>query len=339
MKRMIYNFFKNLFIFFAILSLGGVSYYLTDGFEQFDKGKIVENAKIGFLVGKRVYLTVTKQRCSKPIKYSLGTLDEEFNISKEDLLNALKEAEKVWEESAQKNLFDYDPEADFKINLIYDERQKINQEKKALEEYTKEIESKLKKWDEEYRKMDREYSDLFDYLISAGEKLTNEMYDHNMEVIGYNYGFEYDKKREKKLNKRGRELNARRDKLIRQENYLNSLAKKMNDLAEEQKKLTEEYNKKITEFNKKYDLENGREFDDGEYRREINKQEINIYAFWDQRDLVRVLSHELGHALGIIGHVGNSESIMYYMNEDQGQEESLKLTNEDKMALEGVCDF
>jgi len=331
---------KKIFISILIISIVGPliggAFFLTAGFQKFDKNEMVKNAKIGYLIGQNAYLTITKQRCSQPIKYSLGTIDDKFGISREDLLHTLEEAEKIWEEDITQNLFEYDPEATLKINLIYDERQKINQEKKRLEEYTKEVEEKMDKAEAEYLKMEKEYNQLYDYLVSAGNKLSEDIYQYELKAIDYKYGWEYSKRERKKLKKERDALNARRDKLLKQENYLNSLAGKLNGLAAEGKQLTEEYNKKVDEFNEKYEMEIDRDFESGEYSRQVDNQEINIYAFWDQRDLKMILAHELGHALGI-EHVQNPRALMYYLNKDQ--EKDFKLTTEDMTALKEACDF
>lgn len=42
---------------------------------------------------------------------------------------------------------------------------------------------------------------------------------------------------------------------------------------------------------------NGEEFEEGEYVRDISGERINIYEFDGEKKLIRVLTHELGHAL------------------------------------------
>src|SRR3989338_9295291 len=69
--------------------------------------------------------------CTKPIPYTLGTFDAKFNISKKYFLEAVAQAETIWEnpkgDHLGKNLFVYSPtntsKSVLKINLIYDYRQ------------------------------------------------------------------------------------------------------------------------------------------------------------------------------------------------------------------------
>jgi predicted Zn-dependent protease len=61
-------------------------------------------------------------------------------------------------------------------------------------------------------------------------------------------------------------------------------------------------------------------------------EKINIYEFESRSQLIRILSHELGHAIGL-GHNENAESIMYYLNKGTG----LSPTAEDIRDLKAYC--
>src|SRR3989344_2049607 len=62
--------------------------------------------------------------CRNPLGYDTGRLDPRFNISTENLVFIVREAETVWENGIGQELFEHRPGAKFKINLVFDERQK-----------------------------------------------------------------------------------------------------------------------------------------------------------------------------------------------------------------------
>ncbi|MDP2741657.1 MAG: hypothetical protein Q8O66_03170, partial [bacterium] len=64
------------------------------------------------------------QPCQNPITYSIANLDPQFGLTEEELLNSIKQAEEIWESSINKQLFEYSPTGDLKINFVYDYRQK-----------------------------------------------------------------------------------------------------------------------------------------------------------------------------------------------------------------------
>jgi len=303
-----------------------------------NKQRIQQRIKGGLFISKAFYLKLTKQRCSKPIKYSIGSIDPKFKISKEELKEALKKAEEAWESEDNKDFFQYDDQAKFKINLIYDERQKLNQDKKLFDEYTEKFKIADKKDKEEYERMKKEHERLVDYLFAAEKKLMDDKFDLEDRIIEYNYSWDLKKTTEKKLKKERKDLIARQNKFNQQVSYEHSLVNKMNKLAKRGKERAEEYNNKIEEFKKEHNLEEGRVFEEGEYSRDLNSEQINIYSFWDQEELAMILVHEFGHALGM-AHVDNPDSIMYYLNKDQGKNKKWHINEDDLKELHEVCDL
>jgi predicted Zn-dependent protease len=96
-----------------------------------------------------------------------------------------------------------------------------------------------------------------------------------------------------------------------------------------------EYNALVRQANSKIDIINqsaDKEFEQGDYVSDSEGQRINVYEFEGKAKLVRLLAHEMGHALGI-DHNDDPASIMYYLNQGKG----MKLSSADLAALKKVC--
>jgi hypothetical protein len=88
--------------------------------------------------------------CDKPLQYAIGVVDPRFNLSVDDFLADAQEAEKIWESQSNKNLFEYNPDAQFKINLIFDSRQSQSNEADKLTQNLDQLEASHKQITNQY---------------------------------------------------------------------------------------------------------------------------------------------------------------------------------------------
>jgi hypothetical protein len=116
--------------------------------------------------------------------------------------------------------------------------------------------------------------------------------------------------------------------LTERANELQSVVEKLNALGERGNRLIDQYNSGVDVYNSRFGEPN--EFTQGDYQGD----HINIYSFSSEDELLKVLIHEFGHALGI-GHVEGNESFMYYLLEDQP--DTPILSEADLAAFSHVC--
>ena len=282
---------------------------------------------IGYSVYSIYQSTLTP--CDKPLYYSIGRFDTQFGISQEQFKSYLAQSEVVWEKELNKEVFIYDPDADFKINLIYDERQLATIQRQKTEFGLSAIEETLKKLDSNLSIFKTNYEkrvELYENNLALYNK-RKSVYEDAISFWNGKGGAPQEKY--DSLNKEMQYLNTEAQKLNAEAVAINGLAKELNALLKERNTKAIEYNETVAAYNKKY--AGGGEFNQAEY----TGDSINAYQFGSKNDLILALTHEFGHALGL-GHVDNPDSIMYYLS-DENTGTSLSLSADDLAELKKVC--
>ena len=269
--------------------------------------------------------------CAQPIAYSIGEFDARFGISKETFLKDLQKAESVWEKPVGKELFVYDPDGALKINLIYDDRQAATQKLQKLGIWIHDDQASydalkvkydaLKKTIAKLKALYQAQSDAYDAKLAAYNKEVAHW--NNRGGVTQETAGRFAREKEE-LDQMRNELNALQGKINVQVDELNALVVVINRLARSLNLVADEYNT--------IGASRGGEFEEGEYVRSIEGTRINIYQFDDQAKLIRVLMHEMGHALGL-EHLENPKAIMYRLNNGV----NAVLTVDDVAALKTLC--
>lgn len=266
--------------------------------------------------------------CPAPVKYKVGNVDERFGISESEAKEVLHKAESIWEETIDRELFIFDEDSDLAVNFIFDERQQLVWTEEEWRISLDEKEKRGKEMLRQVEEMNLEYEKKQDSYNKKRAEYEADLSNYNNKVAEFNEEGGAPADLYEELQEEQDELAQTMKNLIKDEEELNNLVTKINSLGKQANLKIEEYNKNVQQYNEMFG--NRDIYTQGDFKRE----RINIYKFSDKDELARVLAHEFGHALGI-KHVEDSQSIMYYLMEEQSG--PLNLTDQDKQALLSSC--
>jgi chromosome segregation ATPase len=269
--------------------------------------------------------------CQQTVYYSLGSVDSRFKMATSTLLTNIYKAADLWNKEADKKLFEYKDGANLKVNLIYDYRQEATDKQKALDAKINANKSTFEAQKARYESLLAEHNRqkaVIDGLLATLERdkaYFTQQTDYWNKKGGAPSG-EYQK------------LVELRDSINSQIANINTLQTKYNADVAELNTLGAAVNQQVKDINKSIinynnvGVEVGSEFREGEFVSQAGKQEINIYEFGSPTLLIRVLSHEFGHALNL-DHVTEKGSIMYNTNNGT----TATLSKADIAELQRVC--
>ncbi len=242
--------------------------------------------------------------CDTPLSYRIGIVDTRFEISKNEFFIDIQKAATIWSNTEGKNLFVYDPKALLSVNLIFDERQLLNNQINQLQNELQNGKSAMEPEIARYQNLAANFKERL-------ASLNNEIASWNSKGGAPKDVYE--------------KLKSEQEDLKKEADSLNAMAKRLNQSTETYNTEVGQLNSTVNTFNAALQLKP----EEGLYNPKEKK--IDIYFNTNQDELIHTLAHELGHALGLV-HIPDKKAIMYPYTTRE-----IAASDQDVFALQIIC--
>lgn len=273
------------------------------------------------------------QPCSEPITWRMGSVDTLFGIDKTKLKEIMTEAGNLWSEAVDKELWQYSDSGQVALNLIYSDQQKYSDDEKTLSDSISKMKMKYYGLKIEYQKLSNEYGVKLNTYNKALENYEGFVRQYKRDMSRWSNDAVIPREVDDHLKDLKKKIEYWQTREEIELKDLNTHIKQMQKLSADLNEYADQVNELIYHYREHVAFR--KTFHQGVFISAGGQKKINIYQFNDMDHLRLVLAHEIGHALGL-KHVGNPESIMYYLMEEQNTR-NLKLSAEDIQAINDKC--
>jgi predicted Zn-dependent protease len=267
--------------------------------------------------------------CHSPILYRIGHIDAQFGLSDSEVRTALAQAEQLWENARGHNLFEYSATALLTVNLIFDERQHATRAQQRLLSRLQQTEASHTSLAQSYATWRDLYQDKSKAYEAARMAYEARVQAYNAQIQQWNARGGPPVQGQQTLAVERAQIEAHQRQLAADQSELWDIIATLKDLEGRDKSLVETHARQVQSYNALYGEH--RHFHKGEY----DGKDITIYQYQDIADLILILAHELGHALGL-AHVNDPKAVMHEIIGDQDLH-TLTLTSADVRALHAAC--
>ena len=279
--------------------------------------------------------------CGVPVHFTLGEVDTRFGFDRLTVMSALVEATNLWQALSDRVLFlESDHPHAMLVSLQFDQRQQAANTRRSLRGGLERDRARLEADEAMLLQWGERIAAARAAHDRAGAELAARVRAHEREVADWNAGRGVvSAARRQALEIEGEILRQALVNLEETARDINADIAAYNRRGAAVQQQTEDFRTSIARFNEASgdaSVETGRyTYDRAEGRR------IEVFRAESYDELVWVLAHELGHALGI-GHVADPGAVMHALLHDGGtlqlgRSRPVTLGAADRKALQEVC--
>jgi hypothetical protein len=279
--------------------------------------------------------------CGIPIHFALGEVDPRFGFDRDTVMAALVEAANLWQPHAGTVLFlESDHRFAMTVSVQFDERQQAANTRRSLRgsieldrRQLEADEAMLQHWSSRIEAARRAHE-------RDAEELAHRVQQHEAEVQAWNANpARRTEAYRRALESESTALRAALAELERLGREMNADIEAYNRRAGDTRARADAFRSRVGRYNSassEQPVESGRY----SYSREQGRR-IDVFRAESYDELVWVLAHEFGHALGI-GHVEEPGAIMHALLHDGGELQPglvrpIGVGEADRAALLAVC--
>lgn len=264
------------------------------------------------------FLTQKSNDC-KVVKYKLGNIND-LEYSRKQIKQIIQKAERLWEKETPKDIFKYNPQAEFTINISNKLQKKPETLPQIKQNYT-ELQQKREQLKNNYNTKSKKYN-------KEVEQHQRQAQQYRKQAQKINQQDNPSDKKVKQLKQKKRRVESRKAELNQKKKSLESIVDKITSTSKQLAELSSKFGETTT-YKQVYSTTTAFK------QNNFSSKEINIEKFYDHDDLVLKIAHYLGHAYGL-EYIDNSQAIMA-PKLDQQTLSTLQLTSEDIKAIEEKC--
>lgn len=281
--------------------------------------------------------------CAVPLDWTIGDVDPRFELTAARALAAARRAASIWEEAVGADLFTFEGPSAFPISFEFDDRQARSGVRRRRRDDLDTVAERLERRKEELEAASERFESASARYRREADAYERRMAAYNAEVARWNERGGAPPEARAALDETREALSRERASLSNAESELRALGDRIDGEVDAANEQIREHARDEERFAADFPLvatESGRYVESVRWqddRIESVSRAIRIFRFDDPDDLVLVLAHELGHALGL-GHAAARGAVMSEVLDVQyGEEKPPSITPVDVEMLARRC--